>query len=89
MRRGSWLWGRAEGGVQLGWFALSSSHVVLLWGAIPSERSIRHALPYILNLARVTAEYRDCLKSASCLAGVDLEFSLACLHSDPGPLFTK
>ena len=24
----------------------------------------------------------DCLKSASCLVGVDLEFSLACLHSD-------
>lgn len=50
-----------------------------LWA---SERSIRHALPYIPNLARVIAEYRDCLKSASCLVGFDLEFSLACLHSD-------
>ena len=72
----------AKGGGQLGCLALSSSHVGSLWGAIPSERSIRHALPYIPNLARVNAEYRDCLKSASCLVGVDLEFSLACLHSD-------
>ena len=36
--------------------------------------SDRYALPYIPNLARVTAEYRDCLKSASCLVGVDLEY---------------
>ena len=40
----------AEGGVKLGCLALSSSHVV--WGAIPSERSIRLALPYLPNLAR-------------------------------------
>ena len=74
----------AEGGVQLWCLAMGSSHIVSSWGAISSERSIRHALPYIpmQPIARVAVEYRDCLKSASCLVGVDLEFSLACLQSD-------
>ena len=77
----------AHEGVQLG--CLEQLPCCVIVGAIPSERSIQHALPYIPNLARVTAEYRDCLKSASCLLGVDLEFSLACLHSDSSFFLSK
>ena len=80
----------AKGSVQLGCLAFEQlpCYVIVGGKTIPKEYLTCFAI-LIPNLAMVTAEYRDCLKSASCLMGVDLEFSLACSKVIPARFWTN